>query len=367
LKCRKFLRQNCDMKVSECIVRGQNAWLVSYKKDGAYRRKYFKTRKDAAAWAKDWGDAETTEQKEALLFTDSQLQDIREALLILPKGKTLKACVKEACAYTSDVALADIKNDFLQIKKPRITSDEYAHIKGRVEDFCKTFLRFEDCSPKKLLTYLNAKGTPKTVANWKGSIGGFLDYASRKGVISASPLRSLHEDDFALVKRTPPSFLSIRQAKTFLARLKEKYPQYIKYYALGMFAGMRAEEIKKFKEEFIRYEEQKILIPAEIDKNNKARVLEDLPPALWAWLNAFKDHPIKRPSNTLRSDGFKDLKLPHNFARHSFATYHGSLHIDKGVGYTTRITRHSEQTFKDHYFGALVARDVAQAYFDILP
>ena len=71
------------------------------------------------------------------------------------------------------------------------------------------------------------------------------------------------------------------------------------------------------------------------------------------------------PSTYERTNSFKQFNLPHNFTRHSFATYHLSLYFDPAK--TSKITRNSEQMLRDHYWGALVEKDIAKQYFQILP
>ena len=246
-----------------------------------------------------------------------------------------------------------------------LNKDEHTHIKGRMEDFEKHFKSFADATPEALKEYLSKKGRQKTVSHWRGTLSDFFKYCIRKDAIKTNPIDKLHKDDF--VKAEKPAevgYLSLIRTNAFMAHIEAKYPHLSKFYALALFAGIRVEETPRIKEEYIRYSEKKLILPAEITKTGKAAVLERLPANVWAWLEKYKGAPILTPSKCIQ---YYYLPInPHNFARHSFATYHLSLYIDEH--FTASITRHDRpETLRKNYFGALVPKAEAKAYFAITP
>lgn len=346
-------------------------WRFEIVENGKTYCKTFSSKTDAADYAKNWFDARKFELSFFLNLPKERIKDIKDAIGILPEGKTLFESVKKAWRYFSDADLAQIADEYFNIKKTKhlagkLSKDEFVHIKGRVESFKKAFPSFADLSPESLKKFLLLKGSTKTISLWKGTISELLEFCVSRGTLSHNPVKFLHADELIKPEKEKSiGFLSLEQAKSFMAHLESKYPQYCRFYAISLFAGIRVAEIPRMKDEYFRYDERRIVFPAQIGKIKKAWILEDLPQNLWVWLEKYKNYSLKRPSNVLRTNLGKLFKLPENFARHSFATYHLSLFFD--FGKTARITRNSEQMLKDHYMGALVDKETAKAYFEILP
>lgn len=346
-------------------------WMFEAVSNGKRIRKTFSSKSDAAVYANNFKAAKKFEMSYFLEMSDAQIKDIKDAVELLPQNETLTGIVKKHLSLNKPIALAEFVADFIAIKKSKHESGnlsklEFAQIKTRLNKLKDTFATFEDITPDTILPFLKERGKNKTVSNWRGTINEFFNYCVRKDAMKQNPISVILKDEF-LNGETPHEIeiLTVEKTKEFLTLLETKYPQFAKFYALAMFAGIRVEEIPRMKDEYFRYEDKKIIFPAQIGKVKKPWVLEDLPDNLWTWLEKYKDQPIKRPSNFVRAKTFKPLNLPHNFARHSFATYHLSLYFD--FAKTSKITRNSEQTLKKHYLAKLVDKATAQKYFEILP
>lgn len=357
------------MKTKKCIIHGNVRWRVLFKDEGKWKRKFFEKESDANQFAKKFDKLrkENTYDKELMLLSESVKIDIIEAIRKLPKGKTLLDSVIRAWSYVSEFTPEYCSKGFLDVKTNTCKSpDEYTHVKGRITNFIETFKTFDEATHDKILEYLKAKGSPKTVINWKGTIVDFYNYCIKKEYISANPFNKIIDDDFIKLKHNSKGFLSVEKAKFFLSKLEKEYPNFVKFFILGMFAGMRSSEISKLDESCIFYDERIITLPRSIVKTQDSWLLEDLPDNLWDWLCKYRYREIIRPTNRERTDLADKFNLTHNFARHSFATYHLSLYKD--VERTRFITRHTDpQTLQNAYFGALVSVDVAKEYFSILP
>ncbi len=351
------------------IANGQ--WRFESVVNGKRTIKTFKSKLEAQMYAKDYQKARAFDLAYFFNLSDEQRKDIKDAILELPDRKTLLESVRKAWQFHSEANLHDIADQYEAIKKAKHDSNmlshgEYTHISGRINNFKENFNSFSELQPNKLLEYLRSKGTNKTVNNWRGTISEMLDFAVSRGAITSNPLKQIHSDEF--IKAQPLrqiGFLSVEVAKAFMEYIETIYPQYARFYALALFCGIRIEEVPRLNDNYFRYDEKKIVFPAQIGKIKKAWTLEDLPDNLWVWLEKYKNTPIKRPSNTLRTTLGEKFNLPKNFTRHSFATYHLSLYFD--LAKTAKITRNSEQMLRDHYWGSLTEKEVAKAYFEILP
>lgn len=365
----RHFRDKVFMKVAKCKIHGEDGYVCSYKRDGKYCRKYFYSKKDAEAFKRNLENVSTPSAKIVNLFSTAQMDDIVAAVRLLPKGRTLVEAVKKAWQYDSNADVEGLINSFMDIKRAKgLSVSHIKHTRARLLDFQKNFKSFSYATPAAILEYIKSKGKQKTIIHYKSTLSDFFAYCFRKDAILSNPFDKLSSDDFLIEEQKfEIGFLSVEQAKSFMALLEQKYPQYCKFYALALFAGVRVDECQRFKNDFIDYGGRSITFPKEIVKGGKkAWIVRDYEPNLWAWLEKYRESDFKRPSNTLRTKIGKDLNLPQNFARHSFATYHLSLYKD--AERTRFITRHNNtQTLQNHYFGALVDKQTAKAYFEILP
>ena len=376
MKCASFALKSPELFLMLLTMKNvfklaNGKWRFEIVENGKTFCKTFSSKTDALDYAKNWFDARKFELSFFLNLPKERIKDIKDAIEILPEGKSLLESVKKAWRYFSDADLLQLADEYFNIKKTKhlagkLSKDEFVHIKGRVESFKKTFKTFADLSPEALKNFLLAKGSTKTVSLWKGTVSELLEFCISRGALPHNPVKFIHSDELIKPEKEKSiGFLSPGQTKSFMAHLETEYPQYCRFYAIALFAGIRIAEIPRMKDEYFRFDERKIVFPAQIGKVKKAWILEDLPQNLWAWLEKYKNFPIKRPSNVLRTNLGKLFTLPENFARHSFATYHLSLFFD--FAKTSRITRNSEQMLKDHYMAALVPKDLAKEYFEILP
>lgn len=346
-------------------------WRFEIVQNGKRSIKYFKSKNDAIEYAKNWKNAGKFQLAYFLNLSEAQIKDIKDAIELLPQNETLTEIVKKHLLMNKPIALESFVDNFINIKKAKYESGnlskiEFLQIKIRLTKLKNSFATFEGITPETILSFLKERGKNKTIANWRGTINEFFNFCVRKDAIKQNPISVILKDEF--LKAEEPvqiGILSIEDTKTFFSIIESKYPQYAKFYALALFAGIRVAEIPRIKEEYLRYDTKQILFPAQIGKVKKPWVLEDLPDNLWIWLEKYKNYPIKRPNDEIRSNGFKPLVLPHNFARHSFATYHLSLYFD--FAWTARITRNSEQMLKTHYLSMLVDKETAKQYFEIVP
>lgn len=131
--------------------------------------------------------------------------------------------------------------------------------------------------------------------------------------------------------------LTVDQAKKILAGAEWSRSAV----ALMLFAAIRPEEVAGEGKDRLRWEhvnvaEKFIRVPAEISKTGKTRLLEHLPPTVWAWLqpgDAMK--PIAaHTARAIRERAASSAGLtawPHDCFRHTAATYLLAWRRDAGV------------------------------------
>lgn len=172
-----------------------------------------------------------------------------------------------------------------------------------------------------------------------------------------------------------PSILTVAEAKKLItAAQSEQDGRLLATVALGLFAGIRTNEITRLDWKAIDLTEGIITIGAEIAKKRRLRVLE-LMPACKQWLNRCRDKtgsvaPGKfneRWAKLVKKAGFTDWRENRsNAMRHSFGSYHYALHSDAAKTSAMLGHRANDQVLFDSY-RSLARKKDAEAYFAIAP
>lgn len=153
----------------------------------------------------------------------------------------------------------------------------------------------------------------------------------RWGLVCEPPL--VGQDVTVGLQTTAPAnsgeaeFLTVAEVEKIMANAGP----YRSALALLLFAGVRPEELAgqdkdRLLWKHVQVAERLIRIPAEIAKTGKPRIIEQLPPTLWAWLQpGNQDDPISpgrsRQAIEKAQDAISREEWPHDGTRHTFATY----------------------------------------------
>ena len=157
------------------------------------------------------------------------------------------------------------------------------------------------------------------------------------------------------------------------ARGVASHVNYTAALALAFFTGIRAYELGRMLWGSINFREKRIIVHASVAKTGKERVLRDLPPVLWEWLDLYrmpKSSPIIGSYGSYQQARRRIVRrawvdYPPNGARHSFASYG----YWRGEEWARRTMGHSQATrvFHRHYVDNGPGQAEADEYFSILP
>jgi integrase len=160
--------------------------------------------------------------------------------------------------------------------------------------------------------------------------------------------------------------IDVAEAKKLFAVLEQSYPHLVPINALRAFAGLRTAHAESFKWSQINFEEKGIRFTG--GGKRVQAFLEDYPSNLWAWLEKYKDLPIKEKHSRETGQVMKEhnIHCPHNGLRHGFATYH--LGKFKNINTTSILMMHrgSTRMLFDRYRG-VSSFGASVEYFEILP
>ena len=182
--------------------------------------------------------------------------------------------------------------------------------------------------------------------------------------------------DFEETAKNEVEILTNRQVAWLLVACRKHYPQDIPYTCIGLFAGVRPEEMVRMTWEMIRLEENTILLPAEVVKGGRRRRVVEIEPALKAWLtwhvaNGGNKHgPVVEKTNLRnRLRALREKAKIHDWTqdamRHTYASNFLSLNenVDRlllNMGHTS-----TDMLWK-HYHKA-VTKKQAEAFWRLYP
>ena len=186
-----------------------------------------------------------------------------------------------------------------------------------------------------------------------------------------------------------PNILTVKEAESLLDAARTHLDlDLLAAVTLGLFCGIRTEELKKLEWKDIRMDEKQpfVVISSRIAKKRRIRNV-DIPPNALTWLkvcrkksgavarNEYISDYQKRFRNLQRLAGFGewiqkgDKRIwkstwKENSIRHSFGSYHYALHGDSML--TSRLMGHKEgdAVLFEHY-RALVSSESAEKFFNL--
>lgn len=242
---------------------------------------------------------------------------------------------------------------------------------------------------------MSLKLSPRSRKNYMMNLREIFKYAKQKGYVPDNPMDMLSVYDSKTIYGREssdirePNILSIDEVKRLLNTAKA-HPELdlLAAVTLGLFCGIRTEELKKLTWEDVRLNEERpfVVISSRIAKKRRIRNV-DIPHNAVTWLKSCikESGPIakndyvsdyqKRFRNLQKLAGFgkwieegKKRKWrstwKENSIRHSFGSYHYALHGDSML--TSRLMGHKEgDAVLFEYYRALVSKEKAKKYFSL--
>ena len=205
--------------------------------------------------------------------------------------------------------------------------------------------------------------------NWQRStidgviakIGPFFSWLHREGYIEKSPCKAIQKpirDD-----SKPPVIFSVEASHSLLQAALKLDPEFARYFAIGLFAGIRPNEIDRLKPKDIS--EQYIEITAANAKCRKRRLVT-IEPNLKAWLQVSSKTPTKnKRRRRLALIKAASIDWHHDVMRHSFASYH--LAQFESADKTALELGHRDTRMLFRHYRELVKKEEAKAYWGIYP
>ena len=392
---------------------GKDAFGVSYavtvpsKVSGAARiRKQFNEKSKAENWAKgQWNGY----QDQGKVFFDSNSQERNEFADMLPKLRERGISLREAVEFalprirpsggdrTITEVIAEIKSEKLEMFRNgtlRENSEKAFRLRSqKVEDaFGASLVR--DLTLEEAKDWIASLDlAPRTKKNELNCLSEILLHSVARKYVSENVLDGLTRSDrsrlYGVDEDREPEILTPKEADRLIrAAQKHKNLDLMGAVTLGLFCGIRTEEIKKLKWKDIHLDEGFVTIGRDIAKKRSIRNVTLCDNGL-KWLSLCPD----KTGFVTRSDFFCDYDrrfnklLRHakftkkieedgktiervawkkNAMRHSFGTYHFALHGDSIKTSNELGHKQGDGVLFAHY-RALATKKQAEKYFGIVP
>ena len=200
-------------------------------------------------------------------------------------------------------------------------------------------------------------------------VTALFNWARREGLANSNPCEAV-EAPLKSIVTDEISVLSADDACKLFETARTHCPNATARLALEAFAGLRFSSACQLVKADVDFAAKGIALPAAKLKTRRRQYIEGLPENLWKWLEAAPAEAwdlTPRQYLQAKSDVFRLAKVanPGNVLRHSFCSYHVSLHKD--AARTAVILCHSSpRTLYQHYRGWATAADAGR-YFEIVP
>ena len=370
-------------------------------------RKQFAEKDDAEAFAdkqfkglRKQGESyfkTTDRERNAFVAVIPQLRDagidLEEAVAFAlqrmkPEGgdKTLKEIVQEmTVSKTNSFNRGNLSNHSLGTFKTRSNTivAEFGDvlIKDLTLDGVKKWLMAMDCSKR-------------TIQNFVMSLGEIINHGKRNKYVSENILDALSSSDrrelYGQLQDVQPEILTIEETRRLISAAYN-FPQLGLDAAvtLGLFCGLRTEEIRKLEWNAVDLDRGFVTIGASIAKKRRLRNTT-IPKNAIAFLRTIKDrsgmivkardknhyHELFKnllreakfiaPNDEKTSDRRTKTVWKKNAMRHSFGTYHFSLHEDS-IKTSNELGHRQGDNILFANYRALATKEQGEEYFAIVP
>jgi len=335
-------------------------WRVSLCFGGKRKQRFFRDEQSARDWV-----AEVDEGRLYGLFwqrlKDSQRLDIMNAFWQANVKQITLTSAVNGFRKQHTKPLLDVLKEYNRAKiKQRLRSSTLKQIKLHLADFGKHFgnIPFDSLTVESLAEYLDTKRwEPSTVDGVLNKLGPLFTWATGRQYYSKANPVTIYERP--KIEDKAVDIFTVEEARRLLARFKEHDPKALPYLTIGLFAGIRPDEIQRliWKDVSGGY----IHVAADKSKTRKRRLVR-IEENLKKWLALGGDLPLHNKQKRLAAH---KGRWSADIMRHSFASYHLAAYEDAGK--TAHELGHRDSKMLFRHYRELVTKEAGNDYFNISP
>ena len=209
---------------------------------------------------------------------------------------------------------------------------------------------------------------PLNARNYMRDLSMFFRWAEFRDYAAGNPFDKIERPS---VPRKVPEIFTVEESRRILeAAYLNPALGLLPMYAIGLFSGVRIEELGRMTWEMIDWVEGEIRLPANVTKTGMPRNIEIFPALRETLENGAPETGMIVSAVNLRLRRTKLLSLAgiqnhRNALRHSFASYHAAKHRNPGA-LQLLLGQETPSVMFKHYISATRRTD-AEKYFNLRP
>lgn len=356
-------------------------WRVNVVQKGLRRRLFFNSKIEAETFARQAQSEQRADWEQWLALDATERYDI---MIAHTRAKTMGVKLIEAVdAFTRPAVvegktrgrnIRDALDACLADKEPSLRPRSFASLSSTLNRFTA---HVENCgvttlpqiTPELLRAWLQSGDwAVRTQMGYLTDVATFLSYCVALDWIATNPALKLKAAMGAkriVGKRNTNVFYTPKECSLLLDTTRQHAPEWMAFLVLGLFCGIRPEEIDRL--EWANVREDTVAVSVEASKTHQARYVA-LRPAAKAWLEEArrlggKLPPANRAKLMRRVRKLSGIRWGHDVLRNTFCTYSTPIW---GTVETAASAGHSEQVLKAHYLEA-APKTQAESFWKIRP
>jgi integrase len=355
------------MRLTKTINHGKSRWRVSTRLNGKRTQRFFTTRKQARVWMRsvqanasveDFWKLRSSEEKSEIveLFHEAEAKAVR-----------LKDLQSSLVKYQKfDLIRLDdaVKNYFCVISKRSFRPSSAKQTRINLNQLSEEF-GDRDCrsiNPSDLEQWFGKRNWKRsTVDGVLAKIGPFFTWCVREAIILENPctkvVKPLNFDHGS------PVIFTVEDTARLLQVAQSIDPPIAKYLAIGLFAGIRPNEIIRLDNSDIN--ERYIEVKGTSAKTRKRRIVSVLQ-NLKNWLRIAESLPkknLRRRREIVIEQA--NVDWAHDVMRHTYASYHLAYH--QSADKTALEMGHRDTQMLFRHYRSVVTKDEAAKFWKIEP
>lgn len=355
------------MKIRKVINHGNIRYRVTANLDGDRTQRFFPSKREAKAWM-----AQVNRLDPLLAFWESLPNDDRRQLSLIHQtgnrlGIDMNTILKSLGTLKLKIHPRDLReavDQYLTLRASQnLRKSSYSQIRCNLKQMVSRFhtSRCDEITTTMMEDWFQVKEWKRsTIDGVIAKVGPFLNWCIRESYCIYNPLKFIilpKKDD------SEPVIFTVEEVERLMIVAHQKEPLLIPYLALGIFAGVRPEEIQRLCWEDVGEDEIEI---RSIKAKTRRRRLIEIAPNLRQWLclgGPIAPKNKRRKLDRLRKE--TGVIWAHDIMRHTFASYHLAKHgsADK----TSVQLGHSDTQMLITHYRKLVSKDNAERFWSISP
>lgn len=330
-------RTNRCVTLRRVTKNGKIRWRLAYIDQGQERRKFFKSKRDAEDYWSQINAQKSAYGEAWLALVGAERAQCLEAFKRASEGgySLMDACdvfERKGKRRLIKKPLEKVIEEFMKSKRlQNLRKRSLDGLNSTLSCFSlgRAHLPVCDIKQSQIEEYIQKR--PVSIRRKIGirtDLSTFWGYAAKRNYVASNLVKDIPKP---LFDETPPGIVEVPKVIELFHLAQQQDPEFLPYFALGFFCGLRHSEICLTTWDSIDLGGGQVEVSSTRAKSRQRRLVT-LSDNCKAWLKLGGKLPLNESRTKYRWNairdacGFGEGKWPHNGMRHSFASYHLAFH-----------------------------------------